>query len=36
VADRFRDKAGVRPDVDTQRPAVRIHLHLSEKPKAFT
>ena len=30
VADRFRDKTGVRPDVDTQRPAVRVHLHLSE------
>jgi len=29
VADRFRDRAGVRPDVDTQRPDVRIHLHLS-------
>ncbi|NBX62265.1 MAG: class I SAM-dependent RNA methyltransferase [Betaproteobacteria bacterium] len=25
VADRFRDKTGVRPDVDTQRPAVRVH-----------
>jgi putative N6-adenine-specific DNA methylase len=31
IADRFRDKTGVRPDVDTQRPAVRVHLHLSEK-----
>ena len=30
VADRFREKTGVRPDVDTQRPAVRVHLHLSE------
>jgi putative N6-adenine-specific DNA methylase len=30
VADRFRDKTGVRPDVDTQRPAVRVHLHLNE------
>ena len=30
VADRFGDKTGVRPDVDTQRPAVRVHLHLSE------
>ena len=29
VADRFRDLAGVRPDVDTQRPDVRIHLHLT-------
>lgn len=29
VADRFRDQAGARPDVDTQRPDVRIHLHLS-------
>jgi len=35
VADRFRDKAGVRPDVDTQRPAVRIHLHLSEKTQSI-
>ncbi len=31
VADRFRDKSGVRPDVDTQRPDVRVHLHLTEK-----
>ncbi len=31
VADRFREKAGVRPDVDTQHPHVRVHLHLSEK-----
>ena len=31
IADRFRDKTGVRPDVDPQRPAVRVHLHLSEK-----
>ena len=29
VADRFRAKAGSRPDVDTQRPDVRIHLHLT-------
>ncbi len=29
VADRFRAKAGVRPDVDTQWPDVRIHLHLT-------
>ena len=29
VADRFRDRAGVRPDVDTQRADVRIHLHLT-------
>lgn len=30
VADRFRAKAGgVRPDVDTQHPDVRIHLHLT-------
>lgn len=28
VADRFRDKTGVRPDVDTRFPQVRIHLHL--------
>lgn len=29
VADRFRAKAGVRPDVQTQWPDVRIHLHLT-------
>jgi putative N6-adenine-specific DNA methylase len=29
VADRFRERGGVRPDVDTQRPAVRIFAHLS-------
>lgn len=28
VADRFRNRGGVRPDVDTQRPAVRIFAHL--------
>jgi len=29
VADRFRHKSGARPDVDTQRPAVRIFAHLA-------
>ncbi len=29
VADRFRDRAGVRPDVETRWPDVRIHLHLT-------
>jgi putative N6-adenine-specific DNA methylase len=29
VADRFRNRGGVRPDVDTQRPAVRIFAHLA-------
>ena len=29
VADRFRNRGGVRPDVDTQRPAVRLFAHLS-------
>ena len=29
VADRFRAKRGARPDVDTQRPDVRVHLHLT-------
>ncbi|MBO9680639.1 MAG: class I SAM-dependent RNA methyltransferase [Acidovorax sp.] len=29
VADRFRAKGGVRPDVNTQWPDVRIHLHLT-------
>lgn len=29
VADRFRARGGVRPDVDTLRPAVRVFAHLS-------
>ena len=29
VADRFRRKGGERPDVDTQRPDVRIYAHLT-------
>ncbi len=29
VADRFRNKSGVRPDVNTQWPDVRIHAHLT-------
>jgi putative N6-adenine-specific DNA methylase len=29
VADRFRAKSGVRPDVNTQWPDVRIYLHLT-------
>ena len=29
IADRFRDKRGERPSVDTQRPDVRIHAHLT-------
>ncbi len=29
VCDRFRDKQGVRPDVDTQRPDVRLYAHLT-------
>lgn len=29
VADRFRHKSGVRPDVNTQWPDVRIHAHLT-------
>lgn len=29
VADRFRHKSGVRPDVNTQWPDVRIYLHLT-------
>jgi putative N6-adenine-specific DNA methylase len=29
VADRFRDRGGVRPSVDTQRPHVRIYAHLT-------
>ena len=35
IADRFREKTGVRPDVDTQRPAVRVHLHLTEKTQSI-
>jgi putative N6-adenine-specific DNA methylase len=31
VADRFRHFAGVRPDVDTHTPHVRIHAHLTEE-----
>ncbi len=29
VADRFRHRAGVRPDVDTQSPDVRVYAHLT-------
>jgi putative N6-adenine-specific DNA methylase len=29
VADRFRERGGVRPDVDTQRPQVRVFAHLA-------
>ena len=29
VADRFRNKGGVRPSVDTAYPDVRVHLHLT-------
>ncbi|WP_404300759.1 class I SAM-dependent RNA methyltransferase [Alicycliphilus denitrificans] len=31
VADRFRTKAGARPDVETRWPDVRIHLHLTHE-----
>ncbi|RYY81501.1 MAG: class I SAM-dependent RNA methyltransferase, partial [Comamonadaceae bacterium] len=31
VADRFRHKTGVRPDVETRWPDVRIHLHLTHE-----
>jgi putative N6-adenine-specific DNA methylase len=31
VADRFRNKGGVRPDVDTQSPDVRIYAHLTSE-----
>jgi putative N6-adenine-specific DNA methylase len=31
VADRFRAKGGVRPDVDTQWPDARIHAHLTRE-----
>jgi len=29
IADRFRDKRGERPSVDTQRPDIRIYAHLT-------
>jgi putative N6-adenine-specific DNA methylase len=29
IADRFRNKGGVRPDVDTQHPDVRVYAHLT-------
>jgi putative N6-adenine-specific DNA methylase len=29
IADRFRDKSGERPDVDTQHPDVRVFAHLT-------
>jgi putative N6-adenine-specific DNA methylase len=29
VADRFRERGGVRPDVDTQRPVARVFAHLT-------
>jgi putative N6-adenine-specific DNA methylase len=29
IADRFRDRNGARPDVDTQRPRVRVFAHLA-------
>jgi 23S rRNA (guanine2445-N2)-methyltransferase / 23S rRNA (guanine2069-N7)-methyltransferase len=31
VADRFRETQGRRPDVDAERPDVRIHLHLHKQ-----
>lgn len=30
VADRFRDRTGQRPDVNTHHPDVRLHVHLEE------
>jgi hypothetical protein len=35
VADRFRAKSGVRPDVNTQWPDVRIHLHLTDEATVY-
>jgi putative N6-adenine-specific DNA methylase len=29
IVDHFRDRSGARPDVDTQRPQVRIYAHLT-------
>ena len=31
VADRFRSKGGVRPDVETRWPDVRVHVHLTRE-----
>ncbi|MEZ4739781.1 MAG: THUMP domain-containing protein [Flavobacteriales bacterium] len=31
VVDRFRDKYGVRPSVDTDDPTMRIHLHINNE-----
>jgi putative N6-adenine-specific DNA methylase len=31
VADRFREKFGVRPSVDTEDPTLRIHLHINQE-----
>lgn len=31
VVDRFRDKYGARPSVDTENPTLRIHLHISHE-----
>jgi putative N6-adenine-specific DNA methylase len=31
ICDRFRHKTGERPSIDTQRPEVRIYVHLSEE-----
>ena len=35
IADRFRDKRGARPDVDTQRPRVRVYAHLTADHATF-
>ncbi len=29
IADHFRERAGARPDVDTARPDVRVHVHVA-------
>ncbi len=31
IADRFRERAGARPDVDTAHPDMRIYLHLTQE-----
>ena len=31
IVDRFRKRQGSRPEVSTQRPAVRVYLHIHEK-----
>ena len=36
VADRFRERTGVRPDVDVRWPAVRIYVHLTQDTQTLS